>query len=354
MKAPLALGVLVLVPGLGSVEIGASHEVGEVRVTEVAVQATSTLLSSKTYVEGEELPVPDVMSRTIETRLDVAFRDRTRAVVDGRRTGLDRAITAAERTSAMRMRDPYGGEHASDSARRSSLLEVELRFDWDEEAGRLVGRRADGEALAGLRAAPDWAAWIPTSPVEPGDSWEVPIECLGSIREPGGELDLRPQGGADRDRELLPPAGSVEYAGSIVATLVDADADTATVRLDVRGSSTLDLTPFLPEEELVDHGAGPHRPTIDTVVIDTTFEGAGELRWDLRAGRLVSLALELESHEVETVDFGHTQLAPGLGPRLHDVRIESVSESRIVERIAATVRPDRSRSSLGSRHPSSR
>ncbi|MEM7311263.1 MAG: hypothetical protein AAF682_31645 [Planctomycetota bacterium] len=301
-----------------------------VLVTECKLASSARLESTKLFADGKEVPVPGGTSRTIEVRQAVVFRDAAFEAKGGRVDAFARTYTAARRTSSMQMVDPFGGEHADEGERGSPLVEEPLRFAREE--GVLVARRSDGTEQAGALPTPDWTVLLPAEPVEVGDSWPVPVDLLAALREPGGELAWEMAGEGEESLELLAPAGSTVYEGEAQGTLEALEGGVARIALAVRATARLDLTPFLPKEDVVEHTEGPHRPTIEKVVIVSELEGEGELRWLVDAGRADSLALKLEGTEVETVDYGHSQLAFG-----HDVELSSISRSAVTERLEATL-----------------
>ena len=338
MGTALATFLSLAVAGQEVGELAPRFAPGELCRTVIRLESESTLERSRTFVDREEAPVPGPTTRTIRASSEVAYIDEVEGVATGELTGLRRTYTTTRRRSSMQMIDPLGNEHSSGSERSAVVLDVPLRFTRGEQGfvAELAEEARDApDWLEGVTRGPDWSCLVPRADPEVGARWNVPVELLEELREPGGDLGWESVGPAELDRELVAPPGSVEYEGEIEATYRALEDGVACIALDLEASARLDLTPFLPEQVTEEHGDGPHVPTVESVLIQCEIEGRGEVLWDTRAGRMASLRLELESREVETVVHGHTRLAPG-GAELarHDVEIVTVSESRIEERIA--------------------
>ena len=337
MRCSVWLLGLALLAG-DEVDLRLLHPVDGVRTLEVSLEGEAQVESSRTLVDGRPVEVPAPLTRTIEVARRTVLRDTFRDVEGERVEAFERVVERADWTSSMQMVDPYGGRHASESERRSGLVGEVLHFT--REGGGFVARREgedEGPPLEGLRATPDWSRLLPDGPLAVGAAWEVELDFLADLREPGGELDWSEAAAQEAARELHAPAGSTTYRGRIAARLEAVEDGEARIALEVDGTSELDLTPFLPEPEGGEHEGGRHRLELRSVRIAADLAGEGQVLWSLTDGAPRSLELELRADEVETVDFGHTQLAAGLGAP-HDVKIEAVTESRVVERITVHLR----------------
>lgn len=316
-------------------------EVGVVRTLHMSLVSESELLDSRTLIDGEVVPAPAATTRTTVRTCEVTFSDTRTAIDPG---GFQRAFERTARTSSMRMVDPFGGRHSSDGEQRSPLEGLRVAFDGDGR--RVVEEPSPDVDLSLLDEGPHWAAWLPGSAVGVGESWELELANIAGLRDPGGDLQWTSISVEGIDQELIIPAGATQYTGTVRATLEGVEGGLASISLALEGSTTLDLTPFLEQEADSSQEPGSERLTIESDSIETVLQGGGLLRWDLDAGRPSDLELTIEQLESERIDYGHSELSIGPTRGPHDVKIESITESRISDRlelryeVAPRTRPD--------------
>ena len=338
-------------------------------VTRVTIASTGTLESMRVVVDGREVPQADVGERVIRGHLRTTWRDRALGPDEVRRT-----FSQAEQGSELDLVDPAGVARTSTTRRTSPVLGAAVTFVrddgvWSPRSALADDAQAPPPWISGLVLSPDLTACLPAGPVAVGDRWEVDVDLLGQLREPGGDLSWELVGQSPAVPEVVAPPGSTTYAGKLEATLVAVDGDTARLRLDVAALARLDLTPWLPgsaegggdpggqvgegdpddegvespvDDPEADSGDSDRSdgPELEESVLVTRLAGEGTLTWDLAGGHPRRLVLDLAGREVETAGFGRAHLAPGLpGLGVHDVELEMISESRYEERVVVEVGP---------------
>lgn len=268
------------------------------------------------------------MERQEHRRLELVVVDRVEQVdEDGARSFRRTFETVSEETEFSVALDggpfePMGGEAESPLegqtlrfVRAEGGMQPELPEDSELDAGQLEG------LLEGLRADLSLAALLPAGPVVQGRSWKIPPDRLEELLRPGGELGLRPAGFEGQYRRRRPPDRG--WKGDLEATYrgqrVEGGRTVAIVELEVDVEREEDRTRAGGWSDQSDDGV--ITPDVLSRVTTTTHEGEGELLWDLEAGQLRSLRLELQT--ARSVVTESVVVAPGLG----DVELTQIDES---------------------------
>lgn len=229
----------------------------------------------------------------------------------------------------------------------SGLLEgLTVGFTLDEETGDYEAAWADdsegkGEWLEGLHADMDGAAFLPGDAVSAGDSWEIDLAAAGELLWPGGELFVDDGPGADNPDVpeggiviLVPSARDVrrldELEGSLIAKYAgqrEVDGrSVGVIELELELEGELDIADHLQEDSPIDQ-------VFDSAVLGLTYEGSGELHWDLEGHHMASLAFEARTEsetEIEWAvgndDFSLDVTFEDVEARTHvvDIRVERV------------------------------
>ena len=185
---------------------------------------------------------------------------------------------------------------------RDGTLHLLLR---ERERDELDDDGEDEDLLDGLWEDLDLRALLPGTEVAEGDTWEIDAADLLGILVAGGDLKI----GAD---EELPDFGDMEEGqimivmpnvpddpmmwledleGEIAAEyqgLRDTgEFDVAVVALELEIQSAAELSEWLSERM-------PGRPDMDAADLTISFEGEGELLWNLEEGHFHSLEIEGE------------------------------------------------------------
>ena len=275
------------------------------------------LLDSTMSVDGEEQenPFAGEMEHVTTRSLNLVVVDTVRAAEDGEATAFTRAFETIEGHSSMSMSMPMMDAMESESDESSELEGQTVVFTQGDdgfEASYPEDQGGDEDLLEGLDARLDLGQLLPEGEVEEGATWEVDPGLLELLRSPGGDLHLE----GDEDvmaMGMTPDPEGFEYDGEIIAeysgTREVGGRELAVISLKVDLGSTTDLTELVQNQELPeDLPEGAVMPDIDSLIQGTWAEGEGEALWDVEAGRLHSLELELEVENAQTVsmtmDFG--------------------------------------------------
>lgn len=265
--------------------------------------------------EEQENPFGGEMEHATTRSLGLVVRDTVRAAEEGCATTFTRTFEEVEGFSSMHMSMPMMDAVDSESDESSALEGLTVVFekaDEDFEASFPEDQGGDEDLLEGLAARLDLGQLLPEDEVEEGETWEVDPALLELLRSPGGNLHL--EGDEDvMSMGEVPDPEEYEYDGSITAEYAGTreveGRQLAVLTLKVDLGSMADLTELAQEQAQADElPEGAVMPEIESLIQETWAEGEGEALWDVEAGRLHSLALELEVENVQSatmsLDFG--------------------------------------------------
>jgi len=357
MRSLLSAAFLLVSAGVAAdrVELVERQLLGRTLDVRLSHESEAELVRLETLVDGVAVEGAGEPERRVERRRRVEWRDRTTGVEEGDLQALERTYGVVEEEAAMLLVDPAGGRHERTDRRVAPAIGEALLFRLGDEGWQVElapaktgdggGEVEDPEPAAGrpawldgLDPTPGWGRLLPEGPLESGATWDLPVELLAELRAPGGDLAWELVDGADdAGNEVTGPPDSVLYAGELSARLDAVEGDRARIELVAEVTLTQDLTPWLPTPGEHEGGGHGHPPTAASLVIESTLAGRGLATWDLEAGRLVDLRLDLEGSEVETTNFGHQNLAAG--PASHDVELVMRVTSSLAERLRVTVEP---------------
>lgn len=288
----LALALLPTLASSGDLLRPAAREGLVLRKT-LTLESTRRFVSLDLSMDGEPLELPAASDDlVVERDRTIELTDRVTASVQGFATALERTFTrgdleqlskTGDRELATRATTPLVGRCARLAAAGGGWTAA---WCGDEvQAGALT----EPELLLGLEGALDLAEFLPRRAVSEGDTWEVPAAAYRVLHAPGGAL-----GFAWEDATL----NEARAVDRLEAALLDAltgglrathgghrsagDGELAVVALEGR----IEANATVPVE------LGPESNANGATQRQTwTFDLAGELLWDVAAGRAVSLEL---------------------------------------------------------------
>lgn len=209
----------------------------------------------------------------------------------------------------------FGDRENETSATISSDVEgATVAFTWDEDEEEHVPSSddLDDDVLANLTFDLDLTALLPEGPVEEGDSWALDHETYETVMDAWGELPFVyetsegqtiPGTGGDGDFE---PEIDETKDGELVVTFAGTRLE------DGITVAVLELEGELETERTVDASQETERGSFSShsEVLETRTVG-GEALWDLEAGHLLSLELEVDVHaedeSVRVMRFGEEE-----------------------------------------------
>jgi len=234
---------------------------------------------------------------TVNT-LDVL--DRIDAAPAGAPAALRRVYERARLWAEIDLYDARG-ERTRDHWEARSPLEghgvVFTRVPGKPEYGRhYVERETLEEYLGGLAEDLDLRALLPGRAVAPGDEWEIPAGSLSDVFAPGGRVTLgyAVGGGGPIGRLLASGVGGslAEVFGDrarggakarLVEVLEEGEARLARVAIEAELETSRDLQGLA--RSALGIGELFEGVSVESARVEWSFEGRGELLWNLDAGR---------------------------------------------------------------------
>lgn len=314
MKTPVLI-TLALFLG-NSHDLSVKHEDGQVRRTSYTFEEQRSLSEMSSTMNGEEQGGMDDMQHEQSYGASGVFVDRTVETVDSKRTVFDREYEDLALDMSIEINPPYGEGVNEEASGESELEGSTVRFTWDADdeefsPGFPEGESGDDDLLEGLTAEFPWASYLPEEGVEAEDEWEIAPEVLIRTMELGGDMSLS----TDEEGSLRSVMSQVsggrdgEYGGEMTATLVavtEVDGRTQAeisieVNVSIAQDNTEDARAEMEDSDELPEGAVV--PDLQSMVIETTYEGEGTLVWDVEGGYLVSLEFELELESIHTIQL---------------------------------------------------
>ncbi len=269
-----------------------------------------------TIVNGNEMDASMMeMEMSNETRTRIVVTDEVGAVADGRPTKLSRTFDTLESNTSSSVSNAMMGEMNNEISGASELEGLKVVFTWDADEGEYTlafGDDSDGDEdlLEGLAEDMDLRGILPNKEVAEGDTWEVDPQVFIHVFAPGGSIKIEPEdlgeasgmmGGQQNNPSPDKFLGDLD--GEVTAEFRGIEDDNgvkvAVIALTVDVSSSKDLSELMKESiEGMDSPMGEMSMEIESFDMEFTFDGEGELRWNLEAGLLHSLLLSGTHEEI--------------------------------------------------------
>ena len=314
MKAPILISLALF---LGSShDLSVKHEKGQVRRTSFTSEEQRSLSEMSSTMNGEEQGGMDDMQHEQSYGASGVFVDRTVESVDSKRKVFDREYEELGLEMTVQITPPFGESVDEEASGESDLEGETVRFTWDADDEEFdpafpEGEDGDEDLLDGLSAEFPWASYLPEGGVEAEDEWDIAPEVLIQTIELGGDLSLTNDQEGMLGSAMTEVSGgrTGDYGGEMTATLVgvtevDGRAQ-AEISLEVDVSIVQDNTEMARAdmEQPDDLPEGAVVPDLESMMVETTYEGEGTLVWDIEGGYLVSLEFELELESIQTVQL---------------------------------------------------
>ena len=290
---------------------------GEGRGTKIAFSVKSGTTITKTYeteteltldgfdmtMNGQEPPMVPGMDMTVTGVTTTEVEDTYSKVADGRPTMLTRSFETLTGSSDVVVELDIMGEVQNQdmSMEMNSILEGEaVEFVWNDDEGTHDVVLPDGstleeEDIEGLIEDMDYRGLLPEEEVDEGDEWEVPLTAMQALLAPGGDTKLVPE-----EIEEMGGFGSGEMGstsdyfnedveGDFTATFDGMrktdDGEFAVIKFTFELTNAMDMTDQARESlEDAELPEGVGEMEIEHVDLEMTYEGEGEMTWDLNAG----------------------------------------------------------------------
>ena len=279
-------------------------------------------------MNGEPAPMtPEIESTTTETR-EIVIKDTYVSVADGAPGKLERTYVELSRTvdspveMTMMGTDVSADMHATGT---SDLVGKTVIFTRDADAGgyekSFGDEGGDEDLLEGLIEDMDLRALLPDGDVDEGDSWDVELDSILDLMYAGGNLGFDMESDGDDPLQGMPdPADEPdprelfgEFEGDATATFEgvrEADGKKiAVIKLSIDVTNESDVSDVY-SEQLEKNAPDGMEMTIDRAEMVFTFEGGGELLWDLDGGQLISMEVKgdgtTEIDQEMAIEMGET------------------------------------------------
>jgi len=279
-------------------------------------------------MNGEPNPMMPELSMKMLISQTTSVTDTYGKVADGRPAKLTRKYDGASMDMNMDMEVDMMGETDTQSAEGSGTSKLDgstVIFTWDADSGSYKaafpeGAEGDADLLEGLAEDMDLRGLLPASgELSAGDSYDVPLTALIDVFAPGGDLKLDVEmegagemGGPDPSmmtdfRRIFEEMVEGEATGKYVGTREVDGVKVGVIELTFKIKASRDMSEFVAE---LMGGEMPEglEMTVNRLDVDFTYEGGGELHWNLGAGHAHALALKGEASvamDMEmAMDFG--------------------------------------------------
>lgn len=259
-------------------------------------------------MNGDPSPMPP-MEMTMEMTQSVTVTDEYVSMGEGKPKKLARTFDAIG--SDLEMDVNAGGQAQSPSGSGSSPLEGStVVFTWNADTEQYdmafaEGEDGDADLLTGLKENMDLRGLLPKTELAEGESYEIDVAVFADILAPGGNLMLEMEidgeaGGAGMDPEMMTDFSKFfedllegSATGKYVGIRDIEGVKVAVIELEVEIDASADMA------ELAAESMGEEIPEgiemdIDHVDVQMSYEGTGELLWNMSKGVIHSLELNAD------------------------------------------------------------
>ena len=307
------------------------------RASEVSFGPEASSSLTKTFSTDGEMSLDDMtmvqngqeidasmmgMEMSATSTYTVTVTDEYMAVADGRPTKFVRTFDEISTSSAVSTANAMMGESNMEIDGSSELEGVRVQFTWDDDAGEYTasfpeGEDGDEELLEGLDASMDMIAMLPEGEVSEGDTWSVDAQALRAIFAPGGavkiEMEMPEEDGMGMGSQPTPDQFIGDMEGEVTAefagTRDEGGVQVAVIKLSANVSSSTDISELM-GDMMNDMGdAQGFEIDLESMDSEFSFEGEGELLWNLAQG--VVFGLEMTGEVSQVMDTVMTINAQG-------------------------------------------
>ncbi len=285
-------------------------------VTEMELEDAEVLMG------GQPAPIGEA-EMTMESTQTITVTDTYGPMADGQLEKLSRTFDSIGMETQMDMTMGMAQEMAGEGS--SPLEGKTVEFEWNEKDGDYEitfakDEEGEPEELEGLDIEMDLTGLVPDEDISVGESYEIDTMALAQILSPGGDLALELEMDGSAGGGPVPGADPGQMgdfsaffedtldgdASGKLAEIRDADGvKVAVIEIEFDVAATADMTEMVAENMQNNDELPPGvSMDVDRMEMAMTYEGTGELLWNLDAGHVHSLKIE---GEVTTeMDMGMT------------------------------------------------
>ena len=320
--AALAVPALLAFTSIAPEKISFAPKAGTTVTKTFTTVIQMELEDAEVLMGGQPAPIGEA-EMAMETTQSVTVSDTYGPMADGQLTKLSRTYDSIGMETQMDMTMGMAQEMAGEGS--SPLEGKTVEFDWNEKDGEYEiafakGEEGEPEELEGLDIEMDLTGLVPGEDISVGDSYDIDTMALAQILAPGGELALEMEmdGAAGGGPVPGTDPGQMGDLSAFFDDVLDGDASgklteireadgvrVAVIEIEFDVAATTDLTEMVAENVQNDEELPPGvSMEVDRMEMAMTYEGKGELLWNLDAGHVHSL--EIEADMTNEMDMGMT------------------------------------------------
>lgn len=304
----LALSLLVGFSGSSVDKVAFTPAEGATVTKTFTVNTELDIDDMTALMNGGPSPMPE-MEMSMAMTQSVTVTDEYLAVADGQPAKLARTYDAIG--TDLEMDINAGGQAQAPSGTGSSPLEGStVVFSWNGETESYdtafaEGEEGDDEMLAGLIEDMDLRGLLPSDEVAEGESYDIDVAAFADVISPGGDLKIEMEidgetGGSGMDPEMMTNfrkffeemiEGSA--TGKYVGTRDVDGVKVAVIELEVEINGSADMSDMAAESMGEEMPEGVEM-NIDRMDVEMTYEGTGELHWNMAKGVIHGLSINAE------------------------------------------------------------
>lgn len=349
LTAALAIPTLLAFSSNKADKIAFAPKEGSTVVKTFTMTTSMELDDMSMSMNGEPSPMAPDIEMGMEIVNTIQVTDQYGAVSDGKPAKLTRTFDTIGAEMEMDVAVNMMGNEETQSPNGSGSSELEgstVEFVWDGDAGEYKidfaeGEEGDADLLEALTEDMDLRGFLPSDELAEGESYDIELAALIDVLAPGGDLKLEMEvdgqeagmGGPDPAmmsdfraffEDMLEGKATGKYVGTR-----DIDGVTvAVIELEIEIEASADMSDMAADmmggEEL------PAEMSIDRLDVNMTYEGGGELHWNMAAGRVHGM--DMKADISVSMDMA---MAMDMGGQSMDLGME-MAMSGSVESVLAT------------------
>lgn len=289
------------------------HPKASSTLTKTFQNESETTLDEMTMVQnGQEIDSSMIgLEMSSTTKYRVTVTDEYLAVDGPRFTKLMRTYDEIALSSSVASSNAMMGDSTMQMSGTSDLENVRVVFSWNGDGYDVAfpeGVDGDEDLLEGLDANLDFVGLLPGAEVAEGDTWSIDPQALRPCFAPGGNVKIDLESSEEdmmgMGNQPTPDQFIGEFDGEVTGELVgmrEVDGvQVAVIKITADIDSNRDLSDVAGDmmgDAMKDQGIEMELESMDS---EFSFEGEGELLWNLELG--VLHALELSGESSQTID----------------------------------------------------
>ena len=261
-----------------------------------------------TLMNGGPGPMPE-MEMSMAMTQTVTITDEYLALADGKPTKLARTFDSVG--TDLEMDVNAAGESSAPTGSGSSPLEGStVVFTWNAETESYDTAFAEGEEgeadlLTGLVEDMDLRGLLPSAELAEGESYDIGVAAFADVIAAGGDLKIEMEIDGEAANTGMDPEMMTDFrrffddllegeaSGKYVGMREVDGVKVAVIEINVEINGSADMS------ELAAESMGSEMPegvemTIERMDVEMSYEGSGELHWNMAKGMIHGLSMEAE------------------------------------------------------------